>query len=224
MRSNIMLKKLYKLSLYYLLLEIWIFSVIEIYPQISERPEKGKNRYSIFLREIQTENNVENAGNNSTDSSEDQSEYSYTGKEDNLRLGMGLGFSNIGHKGNISWKGIFDYYLSEIWSFSGKLQISLTDHYNYNHHFGGLGILVHFLQLYNFDFYLSGISGFTLVMHIDNPIKLVPTIDLGLGIIYFSSFFFLFGEFNYRLAEYYMEKIYIELYEQIFSVGVGFKI
>jgi len=72
--------------------------------------------------------------------------------------------------------------------------------------------------------FISGSAGFTWVDHIKNPVKLIPTVDLGGGIIYFGSFFCLIGEYTYRMAEYFMDDIYIELYEQIFSVGVGFKI
>jgi hypothetical protein len=154
----------------------------------------------------------------------DTSSFLDVAKEGDLKLTGNIALSEYNEKLHYSWKGIFDYYLTDYWSFSGIAQISLKKTDYFYMHSGFFALNLHPFHIGDLDFYGGGGSGYTLVIHDMLQNKLAPTVLMHAGWTYYGSFFCITGEIGFKNAEYYSENVHIDLSETFISGGIGFKI
>lgn len=139
-----------------------------------------------------------------------------------LRLTGNITYSRFNEQNQFAWRGVFDYFLTRYWSFTGSMSFTLNKIDMTHRPYGSLGLLLHAFQIGDLDFFGGGAAGFTWVAHDVLPAKLTPTVEMIGGWTYYGSVFHLTGELIYKRTEYFARDTYIDMNELLISGGIGF--
>lgn len=153
--------------------------------------------------------------------------YSLVGKKGDLRMSGSLYYSKVLDDSIIGWRGVFDYYMTDVFSFTGVTHIPFQAKKDIKPYYFSLGMNTHFWHYGDLDFFAGGTAGFTVVQHELASTKGEPTVTLGGGMTLFGTFFTLTMEYQYHIVDY-TDTIrgnttLIELNQHVFAVGVGFR-
>ncbi|RME93443.1 MAG: hypothetical protein D6767_00960 [Candidatus Hydrogenedentota bacterium] len=154
--------------------------------------------------------------------------FTLIGKTGELRLSSNLYYQKLLNTSLLGWKGVFDYYITDVVSITGVSMVPFSDANGIKPYFLSLGMNIHFWHVGDIDFFAGGTAGFTIITHELASTKAQPTVTMGGGLTFFGDFFNLTLEYQYHYADY-TDTIkgnltYYDLNAHVLSAGIGFRI
>ena len=175
------------------------------------------------------EDNYSVEENSSASSSEESISYdfTYTGKAENLLMSSSLFY--LHYEKMLGWRGMFDYYLTDAFSFAGVSHFPFENINSMRLNYLGLGLNLHILKFTDIEFYLGGTAGFLWIINNQSMNTITEALEFNAGLIYFCSIFFLKIEVTYRMADASLTNntgadVYHKLHQSFASLGIGFKL
>ena len=152
--------------------------------------------------------------------------FSAAGKKGDLRLTSTISFGSfpVVSSSQVAWRGVFDYYVTDVLSVSGTSQIPFNEVIGFKPYFLALGGNIHYFKTGDFDFFFGGSAGFEIVSHATLPSKAVSAIDMGTGVIWYGDLFHFTAEISYRRSEYAANGFIFDMNRILYHFGIGIKI
>jgi len=183
----------------------------------------------IFLSNSYSQENssdfLDNNDISETDSIDEEKtldDFKYVGKAENLLMSSSVFYLN--EEKFLGWRGMFDYYLIDRFSFVGVSHLPFENTNSMRLNFFGLGLNLHILKFTDIEFYLGGTAGFLWILCNQATNIITEALEFNTGLIYFGSVFFLKLEVTYRMSDAYVENLYYKLHQSFVSLGLGFKL